>query len=227
MLLLLRNNHQLRRACTLSSKHTLNRSGIDYILMLVEKRHGDNARDREISERIRSAVAASPELRDKQDLIDRFLEMAGFGDAPASFIVDPRAPEGERHEIVASNWRRFVVDSMEAELGGIIASENLKPAETRALVSEALETGCVPQEGTAVAKILPPVSRFAKGNPQAQKRRRVTELLTVFYERFRSLTAKYPAASDEGNLAEPCAGGSALDCLGVAKPYPRGNSVAS
>ena len=200
---------------------------IDYILMLVEKRHGDNVRDREISERIRSAVAASPELRDKQDLIDRFLEMAGFGDAPASFIVDPQAPEGERHEIVASNWRRFVADSMEAELGGIIASENLKPAETRALVSEAFETGCVPQEGTAVAKILPPVSRFAKGNPQAQKRRRVTELLTVFYERFRSLTAKYPAASDEGNLAEPCAGGSALDCVGAVKPHPRGNSVAS
>ena len=166
---------------------------IDYILMLVEKRHGDNVKDREIAERICSSVAASPELRDKQDLIDRFLEMAGFGKAPAAFVVDPKAPEEERHEIVASNWRRFVADSMEAELSGIIDSENLKPAETRSLVSEAFEAGGVPQEGTAVAKNLPLVSRFAKGNPQADKRRRVMSLLSEFYSRFRSLTAKYPA----------------------------------
>lgn len=171
---------------------------IDYILMLVEKRHGNNVKDREIAERICSSVAASPELRDKQDLIDRFLEMAGFGKAPAAFVVDPEVPEEERHEIVASNWRRFVADSMEAELSGIIDSENLKPAETRSLVSEAFEAGGVPQEGTAVAKNFPPVSRFAKGNPQADKRRRVTSLLSGFYSRFRSLTAKY-LANGEGD----------------------------
>ena len=87
---------------------------IDYILMLVEKRHGDNVRDREIAERIRSSVAASPELRDKQDLIDRFLEMAGFCEMPATFSIDPEASE-ERDtrssprtgaSSCASPWRR-------------------------------------------------------------------------------------------------------------------------
>ena len=165
---------------------------IDYILMLVEKRHGDNEKDREIAERIRSSVAASPELRDKQDLIDRFLEMAGFGETPATFIVDPKATDEERHAVVASNWHDFVRDSMESELTGIIDSENLKPAETRALLTEAFEVGGVPQEGTAVSKILPPVSRFAKGNPHAEKRGRVTALLSAFYERFSSLTSCYP-----------------------------------
>lgn len=165
---------------------------IDYILMLVEKRHGDNVRDREIAERIRSSVAASPELRDKQDLIDRFLEMAGFGEAPATFSIDPEASEERRHEVVSAHWRELVRESMETELGSIIESERLKPDQTRALVSEAFETGGVPQEGTAVANILPPVSRFAKGNPQAEKRRRVTALLSAFYNRFRSLTAHYP-----------------------------------
>lgn len=165
---------------------------IDYILMLVEKRHGDNVRDREIAERIRSSVAASPELRDKQDLIDRFLEMAGFSEAPATFSIDPEASEERRHEVVSAHWRELVRESMETELGSIIESERLKPDQTRALVSEAFETGGVPQEGTAVANILPPVSRFAKGNPQAEKRRRVTALLSAFYNRFRSLTAHYP-----------------------------------
>ncbi len=165
---------------------------IDYILMLVEQRHGDNDRDREISERIRSSVLASPELRDKQDLIDRFLEMAGFGDTPAAFVIDPDANAEERHAVVHEQWERHIARSMENELENIIGQEDLKPAETRALVSESFEVGGVPQEGTAVAKILPPVSRFAKGNPQAEKRRRVTDLLTRFHERFRSFTAKYP-----------------------------------
>lgn len=169
---------------------------IDYILMLVERRHGDNMRDREIAERIRSSVAASPELRDKQDLIDRFLEMAGFGEVPAAFAIDPEASEERRHEIVSARWRELVRDTMEAELGGIIESERLKPEETRALVGEAFEAGGVPQEGTAVARILPPVSRFAKGNPQVEKRRRVTELLSAFHNRFRSFTAHYPMRVD-------------------------------
>ena len=171
---------------------------IDYILMLVEKRHGDNVRDREIAERIRSSVAASPELRDKQDLIDRFLEMAGFCETPATFSIDPEASEERRHEVVSAHWRELVRESMETELGDIIECEHLKPDQTRALVSEAFETGGVPQEGTAVANILPPVSRFAKGNPQAEKRRRVTALLSAFYNRFHSLTAHYPMRDEAG-----------------------------
>lgn len=169
---------------------------IDYILMLVEKRHGDNVRDREIAERIRSSAAASPELRDKQDLIDRFLEMAGFCETPATFSIDPEASEERRHEVVSAHWRELVRESMETELGGIIECEHLKPEETRALVSKAFEAGGVPQEGTAVASILPPVSRFARDNPQAEKRRRVTALLSAFYNRFRSLTAHYPMRDD-------------------------------
>ena len=176
--------------------------GIDYILMLVERRHGDNTKDKEIAERVRSCVLSSPELRDKQDLIDRFLEMAGFFEAPAEFDIDASASPEERHAVVAARWTRYVADTMEAELAGIIEAERLKPAETRALVSEAFEAGGVPQEGTAVARLLPPVSRFAKGNPQAESRRRVTALLSAFYERFRSLTAHYPMPADDQGAGE-------------------------
>ena len=94
--------------------------------------------------------------------------MAGFCETPATFSIDPEASEERRHEVVSAHWRELVRESMETELGDIIECEHLKPDQTRALVSEAFETGGVPQEGTAVANILPPVSRFAKGNPQAE-----------------------------------------------------------
>lgn len=60
-----------------------------------------------------SSVSASPELRDKSELIERFLAMAGFTETPAIFDIDPDAPEEQRHEIVTatgadsspSRWR--------------------------------------------------------------------------------------------------------------------------
>lgn len=165
---------------------------VDYILALVEQHHGNNVEDKEIAEKIRTSVLASPELRDKQDLIERFMELAGFGDAPAAFVIDPKASEEERHAIVSTQWTRFVSDSMRDELNAIITEERLKEQETWDLVQEAFTSGRIPQEGTAVAKILPPVSRFAKGNPQMEKRHRVTARLAEFFERFRSLTTGMP-----------------------------------
>ena len=166
---------------------------IDYILMLVEQRHGDHVKDREIAARIMSSVAASPELRDKSELIERFLEIAGFGEADAQFDIDPAAPEAERHDTVERNWRKFVADSMEAEMAGIIEAEKLKAEQTRDLMHEAFEVGGVPQEGTAVTKIMPPGSRFgAKAEARDRQRHRVTDLLSGFYRKYRSLTAHYP-----------------------------------
>lgn len=168
---------------------------IDYILILVEQFHGDNVQDKEIADKIRSAVASSPELRDKADLIDAFLQLVGFGDDDPLALL--RAlPAQERHEYVSGQWREFVAKSMDDELDGIIQSENLKPEETRSLVSEAFATGGVPREGTAISAIMRPVSRFAKGNPYGEKRQRTLELLVTFYERFRSLTGTYPMDMD-------------------------------
>lgn len=166
---------------------------IDYILMLVEQRHGDHVKDREIAARIMSSVAASPELRDKSELIERFLEIAGFGEAAAQFDIDPAAPESERHDAVERNWRKFVSDSMEDEISGIIAGEKLKAEPTRDLMHEAFEVGGVPQEGTAVTRIMPPGSRFgAKAEARDRQRHRVADLLSGFYRKYRSLTAHYP-----------------------------------
>ena len=91
------------------------------------------------------SVAASPEPRDKSELIERFLEIAGFGEADAQFDIDSAAPESER------NWRKFVADSMEDEMSGIIKAE-----------------------------------------ARDRQRRRVTDLLSGFCRKYRSLTVRYP-----------------------------------
>lgn len=170
---------------------------IDYILMLVEQRHGDNMNDKEIAEKIRSAVASSPELRDKAELIEAFMRMVGFDDAPAEIDIVGLSDD-KRREVVNTEWRRFVAQSMEDDLDQIIEEQRLKPDETRALVSEAFATGGVPENGTAISKIMKPVSRFAKGNPYSEKRRAVLDALMTFYNRFRSLVSRYPMDAGEG-----------------------------
>lgn len=166
---------------------------IDYILMLVEKYHGDNVKDKEIAAKIRSSVASSPELRDKADLIEAFMRYVGFdGDGAKPMIPIAHLNEERRHELISIEWQNHIAQAMENELDAIIEGNRLRPEETRELMVEAFEAGGVPQEGVAVAKVLRPVSRFAKGNPHAEQRRRVTDLLTAFYERFRSFTDVYP-----------------------------------
>ena len=143
-----------------------------------------------------ASVEVLYELRDKAELIERFLQLVGFGDGAARFDIGGLSKD-QRHEVISREWRHYVSRSMEEELDGIINEQNLKPGETRALVSEAFDIGGIPENGTEIASIMKPVSRFAKGNPYGEKRRRVIELLSAFYNRFRSLTSRYPMETND------------------------------
>lgn len=58
---------------------------------------------------------------------------------------------------------------------------------------ETFEVGGVPQEGTAVTRVMPPGSRFgAKAEARDRQRHRVTDLLSGFCRKYRSLTVRYP-----------------------------------
>lgn len=168
---------------------------IDYILMLVERLHGGNASDKEISEKIRSSVAASPELRDKADLIEAFLRMVGFdgGEGSRKLMADAGDTPAARHAYIQGEWKKFVARSMEEEIEEAVSEQNLKPQETRELISETFETGSVPDQGVSVGKIIKPVSRFAKGNPYGAKREAAAAFILAFYNKYRSLTRSYPA----------------------------------
>ena len=138
---------------------------IDYILMLVKKYHDSHCDDKEVLITIRKAVDASPELRSKKALIENFI--AGIND------VDD----------VMLEWRAFVAEEKERQLSAIIKEENLKDAETRKFVEASFRDGSVKTSGTAIDKLLPPMSRFGGGN-RAEKKQGVIDKLKAFFERF-------------------------------------------
>ncbi len=141
---------------------------VDYILMLVEAYRAakGNGEDTEIKATIDRAIGSSPSLRNKRDLIEEFVDRLS---------VD---------EDVADEWRAYVAAMRESELDRIIIEENLRPEETRTFIDAAFRDGQVKATGTAVTKILPPVSRFSKNSGHAAKKQTVIAKLTAFFERF-------------------------------------------
>ncbi|MCB1632406.1 MAG: type I restriction endonuclease subunit R, partial [Pseudomonadales bacterium] len=141
---------------------------VDYILMLVERyiRARGTAKDREIRATIERAVSSSPSLRNKKDLIEQFVD---------SVSTTAR---------VDAEWQAFVARKKAEELERIIADEGLNADETKAFVDNAFRDGAIPTTGTAITKILPPVSRFAKNNNHAAKKQTVLDRLAAFFERY-------------------------------------------
>jgi len=146
---------------------------VDYILMLVQQVRDarGNGLDREVEaeENIRRAIDSSVSLRNKRDLILQF--------------VDSISVSSE----IGDDWRQFMERKRSEELGTLIADEGLNEAATRAFVDNAFRDGALPTSGTAITKILPPVSRFGAENRHAANKQRVTERLAEFFERFLGL----------------------------------------
>ncbi len=145
---------------------------VDYILMLVQKyrdERGDGD-DKEIRAEISRAVDASPTLRNKKDLIEDF--------------VDSLSVDGE----IDQEWRAFIAAKREAELDTIIDEENLRPDETRVFVETVFRDGQIRTTGTAITKVLPPVSRFSIEGGHGEKKQRVIQKLGAFFERFFGLS---------------------------------------
>jgi type I restriction enzyme R subunit len=141
---------------------------VDYSLMLVEKyrdARGDGE-DVEIRANISRAIDSSPSLRNKKDLIEDF--------------VDSVSATGE----IDDEWATYVAARREAELNEIIEAENLRPDETRAFVDMAFRNGAIQTTGTAITKVLPPISRFSASSGHDEKKQRVLTKLGLFFERF-------------------------------------------
>ncbi|WP_368986785.1 type I restriction endonuclease subunit R [Caldifermentibacillus hisashii] len=140
---------------------------IDYILMLVAKYQQSSCKDKTILTTIDKAINSSIELRSKKELIERFIEQVNV-----STKVD-------------EDWRKFLHERKEADISAIIEEEKLKPEETRRFIDNAFRDGILKTTGTAIDKIMPPVSRFGGG--RAAKKQGIIEKLMIFFEKYLGL----------------------------------------
>ncbi|HPB03148.1 MAG TPA: DEAD/DEAH box helicase family protein, partial [Bacteroidales bacterium] len=139
---------------------------IDYILLLIKKYHDSHLKDKEISISIIKAIDSSVELRNKRDLIEQFIDSL----TPSSNVDD--------------DWNTFVKARKAAELDDIIEEESLNKEETYKFMNNAFSDGYVQTTGTALTKVLPPVSRFSPNGDRTRKRDTVLEKLLSFFNKF-------------------------------------------
>lgn len=148
---------------------------VDYILLLVQqlREARGNGEDKEVAAvtRIQRAVDSSLALRNKRDLIMTFVENVSLN--------------GEIDE----EWRSFVEARRAVELDAIIEEERLKPEETRVFVDQSFRDGAIVSSGTAVIRLLPPLSRFSPDGEHGEKKRRVLDRLAAFFDRFYTLVS--------------------------------------
>ena len=138
---------------------------IDYILMLVAKYKDSNCKDKSILTTIDKAINSSIELRSKKELIEHFIEQVNVSTE------------------VEDDWRKFVLARKEEDISNIIDEEKLKPDETKKFINNAFRDGVLKTTGTAIDRIMPPVSRFSNGG-RAAKKQGVIEKLMKFFEKY-------------------------------------------
>lgn len=139
---------------------------IDYILMLVAKYHDENMEDKEIVVKVEKAIDSSPSLRNKKDLILKFIDTINVN----KDLVD--------------EWKSYIDKAKEIELNKIINDENLKLEETKRYMTQAFNTGELKSVGTDLTDILPAISMFDKTTNREVKKQTVFQKLLEFFERF-------------------------------------------
>jgi type I restriction enzyme R subunit len=139
---------------------------IDYILALIKKYHEGHLKDKEIVISISKAIDSSVELRNKKELIEQF--------------IDSLTPSTN----VDNDWHSFVDAKKLEELDSIINDENLDKDEAYKFITNAFRDGYVQSTGTALSKVLPPVSRFNPTGDRTKKRESVLEKLSAFFNKF-------------------------------------------
>ena len=114
---------------------------------------------------INAVIGIVQELRSKKALIENFI--AGINEVSDVMI----------------EWHNYVAEEKEKQLVAIIKEENLKEEETRKFIDVAFRDGSVKTSGTAIDKLMPPMSRFGGGN-RAEKKQSVIQKLQAFFEQF-------------------------------------------
>jgi len=139
---------------------------IDYILYLVEKYKESHCKDNEIRIKIAKAIDASPDLRDKKELIEQFIESIN-----AESDVD-------------KEWREYVNERKRTEYEALIEEEHLKHDKAIDFIEMAFNRGYVPEGGLELNGIMPPINPFDKNADRQGKVEKVLARLKAFFNKY-------------------------------------------
>ncbi len=139
---------------------------IDYILFLVNQYHDSHCQDNEIRIRIIKAIDSSPDLRDKRQLIENF--------------IDSLTPDSH----VDEDWRDYVNAAKRHEYQTIIAEEHLKAQPAIDFIQMAWERGYVPEGGLELDAIMPAINPFDPTANREGKIQKVLERIKTFFTKF-------------------------------------------
>ena len=142
---------------------------IDFILYLVGLYHESHCEDKEIRLRITKAIDSSPDLRDKKELIMKF--------------VDSLTPDSS----VDEDWSRYVNERKREEFREIVDEEHLKEEKAVEFIERAFQRGYVSEGGMELASIMPPMNPFSPQANRAGVMERVLERLKAFFQKFFSI----------------------------------------
>lgn len=137
---------------------------IDYILYLVQKFNKSHQKD--VLVEIEKAIDSSPDLRDKKELIKRFI---------ASLNPDSN---------VYQEWKQYVNDEKRKEFHRLISEEHLKEVPALKFIEDAFLRGYIPEGGKALDKIIPDLNPFDPSANRGGKIQQVLDRLKIFFNRF-------------------------------------------
>jgi type I restriction enzyme R subunit len=143
---------------------------IDFILFLVEQYRKSHQQDGEIRARISKAIDSSPDLRDKKELIEKFIEQL--------------TPNSE----VDAAWRVYVNREKIKQFEAIVEEESLKREQAVEFIENAYERGYVPEGGMELDGMMPPINPFDPSADRQGKIQRVIDRLKEFFNRFAGIT---------------------------------------
>ena len=139
---------------------------IDYILFLVQqynKGHQDNA---ELRVKISKAIDSSPDLRDKKELIEQF--------------IDSLTPDSEVNE----KWQEYVNRRKRDEFEAIVNEEHLKAKEAKEFIEASFKRGYVAEGGLELNGIMPPINPFDPNADREGKLQHVLSRIKGFFNKF-------------------------------------------
>ena len=120
----------------------------------------------EIRVKISKSIDSSPDLRDKKELIERF--------------IDALTPDGD----VDAEWKAYINKAKREQFNRIIEEEQLRKEKALDFIENAFQRGYVPEGGMELDGIMPPLNPFDKAANRQGKIQKVLERIKSFFNKF-------------------------------------------